>query len=82
MLARLQQTSAKILGAVLLVLPQLIGAPKPATFKSTAPAELAAQCAATSIVVSAVLWALLGLAVGYAWQRLAKRQQLSAPAPA
>ncbi|MBV9066138.1 MAG: CbtA family protein, partial [Methylobacteriaceae bacterium] len=45
---------------------------------STAPAELAAQFAATSLVVSAVLWALLGLGVGYAWQRVAKSQ--AAPA--
>ena len=82
LIARLHYTSAKLVGAVLLVLPHVIGAPKPATFKSTAPAELAAQFAATSIVVSAVLWALLGLAVGYVWQRLAVRQQSSAPLPA
>lgn len=74
LLARLQYTTAKVAGVALLVLPHLIGAPKPPNFKSTAPAELAAQFASTSLVVSAVLWALLGLAVGYAWQRLARQQ--------
>jgi cobalt transporter subunit CbtA len=75
LLARLEYTTAKIVGMVLIVLPHLIGAPKTPNFQSTAPAELAAQFAATSLVVSAVLWALLGLAVGYAWQRVAVRQQ-------
>jgi cobalt transporter subunit CbtA len=74
LLARIEYTTAKIVGVVLIALPHLIGAPKTANFKSTAPAELAAQFAATSLVVSAVLWALLGLAVGYAWQRVAASQ--------
>jgi predicted cobalt transporter CbtA len=64
----------------LIVSPHLIGAPKPPNFKSTAPAELAAQFASTSLVVSAVLWALLGLAVGYAWQRVARQQAAAVPA--
>jgi cobalt transporter subunit CbtA len=78
LLARIDYLTAKITGVVLLVAPHLIGAPRAPNFKSTAPAELAAQFAATSLVVSAVLWGLLGLAVGYAWQRLAARQQIDA----
>jgi cobalt transporter subunit CbtA len=74
LLARVDYSTAKIVGVVLIVLPHLIGAPKTPNFKSTAPAELAAQFAATSLVVSAVLWALLGLAVGYAWQRTVRQQ--------
>jgi cobalt transporter subunit CbtA len=73
LLARLDYTTAKILGVVLIVLPHLVGAPKAPNFKSTAPAELAAQFASTSLVLSAVLWALLGLAVGYAWQQAARQ---------
>jgi predicted cobalt transporter CbtA len=57
---------------VLILAPHIIGAPHTPKFKSTAPAELAAQFAATSLVLSALLWALLGLAVGYVWQRLAR----------
>ena len=79
-LARLEYTTAKMLAIALIVLPHLIGAPKPPNFKSTAPAELAAQFASTSLVVSAVLWALLGLAVGYAWQRVARQQAAAVPA--
>jgi cobalt transporter subunit CbtA len=80
LLARLEYTTAKIVGVVLIVLPHLVGAPHTPQFKSTAPAELAAQFASTSLVVSAVLWALLGLAVGYAWLWIGKPQ--AAPVPA
>ena len=78
LLARIDYVTAKIVGVALIVVPHIVGAPQTAKFKSTAPAELAAQFAATSLVISAVLWALLGLAVGYVWQRLAARQQLAA----
>jgi cobalt transporter subunit CbtA len=74
LLARIEYTTAKIAGVVLILAPHIVGAPQTAKFKSTAPAELAAQFASTSLVVSAVLWALLGLAVGYAWQRVSLRQ--------
>lgn len=77
-LARLAQSSARVIGAMLIVLPHLIGAPAAAHFTSTAPAELASQFAAASLVLGAVLWALLGLATGYAWQRLTRPQ----PSPA
>jgi cobalt transporter subunit CbtA len=77
LLARVDYTTAKIVGIVLIVLPHLIGAPKTPNFKSTAPAELAAQFASTSLVLSAVLWTLLGLAVGYVWQHIARQQQSS-----
>jgi cobalt transporter subunit CbtA len=79
LLARLNYTTAKITGIVLIVAPHIVGAPQTPNFKSTAPAELAAQFAATSLVVSAVLWALLGLAVGYAWQRTARAQTAAVP---
>jgi cobalt transporter subunit CbtA len=78
--ARLDYTTAKIVGIVLIVLPHLIGAPKAPNFKSTAPAELAAQFASTSLVLSAVLWALLGLAVGFAWQAIARPQTAASAA--
>jgi cobalt transporter subunit CbtA len=80
LLAQIEYVTAKIVGVVLILAPHIIGAPHMPKFKSTAPAELAAQFAATSLVVSAVLWALLGLAVGYAWQRAAGSQ--AAPVPA
>jgi predicted cobalt transporter CbtA len=79
-LARVDYTTAKMIGVVLIVLPHLIGAPHTPNFKSTAPAELAAQFASTSLVLSAVLWTLLGLAVGYAWQRVSRSQHAPVPA--
>ncbi|MBV9066041.1 MAG: CbtA family protein [Methylobacteriaceae bacterium] len=80
LLARIDYLAAKIVGVALIVAPHILGAPQTAKFKSTAPAELAAQFAATSLVVSAVLWTLLGLAVGYAWQRVARSQTEPVPA--
>lgn len=59
------------LGAVLIIVPHLIGAPQPAAFSSTAPAELAGHFAAASLVVTGVFWALLGLASGAVYGRLA-----------
>jgi cobalt transporter subunit CbtA len=80
LLARIEYTTAKIVGVVLILAPHIIGGPHTPKFKSTAPAELAAQFAATSLVVSAVLWVLLGLAVGYAWQRVSLSQHAPVPA--
>ena len=70
LLARKPQLSAKAAGAALLVAPHLFGAPRPDAFESTTPAELAASFAATSIVVHALLWCLVGLGVGWFWVRM------------
>ena len=56
-------------GPVLLVLPHLIGAPHATAFKSTAPAELAGHFTAASLAVHAILWVLVGAALGALWQR-------------
>jgi cobalt transporter subunit CbtA len=61
---------AKASGALLLVAPHAVGAPIAEGYASTAPAELAAHFAATSLVVHAVFWALTGAAVGVVWRRL------------
>lgn len=57
-------------GVVLMALPHFVGAPQPAGYSSAAPAELAAHFAAASLVVSAVFWAVLGVAVGSVHARL------------
>jgi cobalt transporter subunit CbtA len=57
-------------GLLLLALPHIVGAPRPQAFASAAPAELAAQFAAASLVVSAVFWAVLGVAAGAVHARL------------
>jgi cobalt transporter subunit CbtA len=78
LLLRRAQPLGKVAGLALVVAPHLIGAPHTAVFESTAPAELAAQFAATSLVVHAIMWALLGLGVGWLWTR----QSAAAPAAA
>ena len=58
------------LGIALIIAPHLIGAPHPAEGAGSVPPELAAAFAARSLVVNAVLWALLGLATGWLYRRL------------
>ena len=75
---RYPQASAKAAGVALILAPHLVGAPHPARFESTAPAELAASFAATSLVVHAVLWCLTGLGLGWFWTRIAAEQPMNA----
>jgi cobalt transporter subunit CbtA len=58
------------LGAVVLLLaPHFIGAPHPHELESRVPAELAAQFTALSLVVQALLWALVGIGIGLLWPK-------------
>ncbi|MBL4692601.1 MAG: CbtA family protein [Magnetovibrio sp.] len=50
----------KILGILIVLAPHIWGAPHPLTQASEVPATLAAHFAASSIVISAILWGLLG----------------------
>ena len=67
-----RNSALRLLGVGLIAIPHIVGAPHPAAFASTAPAELAGHFAAASLVVSAVFWAVLGAASGAAYQRLAR----------
>jgi cobalt transporter subunit CbtA len=73
-LLRLDPTAAKIAGIALIVAPQFF-APQPATPESTAPAELAARFAASSLAVQAISWALAGALVGLVWRLLSREQE-------
>jgi len=53
--------SMKVLGVVLLIAPHVWGAPHAVTHDSLVPATLASQFAATSIVINALFWMLLGI---------------------
>lgn len=64
------RTWAIALAVVLLLAPHLIGAPHPHEGAGAVPPELAAAFAARSLVVNAVMWALLGLATGALYARL------------
>lgn len=50
----------KLLGIVALAIPHIWGAPHPTTMSSQVPATLAAYFAASSIVISALFWGMIG----------------------
>ncbi len=56
----------------LILAPHLIGAPTPDSHEAAYPAGLAGQFVIASIVVSAVLWSLSGLASGWLYARLSR----------
>ena len=58
-----------VAGAVLLVLPHVIGAPQPDAYAGVAPPELAAAFAARVLAVGLVVWASLGALAGWIWNR-------------
>lgn len=75
-LALARPIAAKALGAVLIALPHIIGAPHPESHASAVPAALAASFAANALATSAVFWIVLGGLLGWALER-----QLAASSP-
>jgi len=67
----------KALGAVLIAVPHLVGAPQPAELGGAVPPELAGHFAAASIVVNAIFWAVLGWLAGTFYQRLGRENPQS-----
>lgn len=59
----------KALGAGLIALPHLIGAPHPDAYESAVPAALAADFAASSLAMMALFWIVLGVSLGWAMNR-------------
>ncbi len=59
-------------GVALIALPHIVGAPQPSGYVSTAPAELAGHFVATSLVVTAIFWAVLGYASGGFYERFSR----------
>ena len=59
----------RMLGASLIALPHLIGAPHPLTHESAVPASLAADFAANSLAMMALFWIILGMSLGWAMNR-------------
>ncbi len=58
-----------VVGAVLIALPHIIGAPEPEMFTGPTPPEVAAQFASRALGVGMAAWALLGALVVYFWNR-------------
>ncbi len=61
--------STKIVGAVMIAAPHLVGAPHPQEFAGVVPPELAALFAARVLAVGALGWAALGALAGHFWSR-------------
>ena len=64
---------AKWGGALLLVVPHLVGAPHPEVAGGLAPRALSEQFFMASAITSAAFWLLLGLSASIAFSRLARR---------
>lgn len=64
LLAFASKLSFKALGAVLLLVPHVIGAPQPEAHGGLAPAELEQAFVLVSLVTNAVFWTVLGLVAG------------------
>ena len=64
-----KRTIWRILGAVAIAAPHLVGAPHPPILGGALPAELAAQFAVGSLVIAAAFWIALGGIAGFALRR-------------
>ena len=61
----------KVLGVVLIVLPHIVGAPRPDEIGGPVPPELAGHFVAASLVTAFVFWAVLGWLAGRCYERFA-----------
>lgn len=59
----------KALGVVIVALPHVVGAPRHPLTPGALPAELAAEFAATTLVVTGLFWLVLGGLTGYFFRR-------------
>lgn len=55
----------KALGIILLVIPNVVGAPHPPTLESAVPAILAADFVANTLAMLALYWIVLGVSMGW-----------------
>lgn len=72
LIAFARQWPLKAAGVALLVAPHVVGAPEPPSHDVAYPGALAGEFVVASLVVSALLWSLSGLAGGWLHQRLSR----------
>jgi cobalt transporter subunit CbtA len=60
----------RAVGVLLLFAPHFWGAPQPADLASDVPAYLASQYATASLATNLFFWLVLGLALGWIWDRM------------
>jgi cobalt transporter subunit CbtA len=61
------------LGAVLIVMPHLIGAPAPPSHDVSYPGALAGEFVVASLIVSATMWLVAGAGSAWLYQRLSAK---------
>lgn len=59
----------KIGGALMLLVPHLVGSPQPAVHSSTAPAELARSFLYATLLANAAFWLAMGALAGYFYKK-------------
>jgi cobalt transporter subunit CbtA len=69
LIALQDKMALKAVGAALIALPHIIGAPHPLDTDSAVPAVLAADFAANSLAMMALFWIVLGVSLGWAMNR-------------
>ncbi|MGO4407209.1 CbtA family protein [Bosea sp. RAF48] len=74
---RFEQPWLKLLAAVVILLPHVVGAPHPASPESKVPAEVAAHFAALSLGIQAALWLATAFMVGVLWPWASRRAALA-----
>jgi len=65
---------SKVLAALLIALPHVIGAPRPEDMGGVVPAELAGEFAVASLVISGLFWIVLGGILGFAYGRIGRQE--------
>lgn len=66
--------AVKVIGAVLLVVPHVIGAPQPEVHSSLAPEALEHQFIWASLITNALFWSALGLLSAWLYRRSGARK--------
>jgi cobalt transporter subunit CbtA len=69
LLAFATPTPAKIVGALVILVPHLIGAPQPEWHQALAPQELATRFLVMTMVLGATFWLLLGGLTGFTFNK-------------
>lgn len=72
LLALRREAWAKVVGVIVLLAPHLVAAPEPSDIATNVPAVLAAEFAAASLATGLFFWVVVGVALGFMNDKMAK----------